>query len=184
MLTVEKKKKYTVEDYMQLEEGAPFQLINYELIMSPAPIPEHQIISGKLFNAISFFLEQSNNKGIVIYSPLDVHFDDGNTFQPDLVYIAEKSKSIIQKKIEGAPELVIEILSPSTAYYDLRQKKDLYEKYGVIEYIIIDPVVKAAELYALKDGSYHLHQKALNGELLLSLVLPGLALNLSKIFDV
>ena len=181
MLTAEKK-KYTIQDYMMLEEGAPFQLINYELVMSPAPIPEHQIISGRLFNAISFFLMQSNNNGVAIYAPVDVFFDEGNIVQPDLIFISESRRDIIQKKIEGAPDLIIEILSPSNAYYDLRQKKDLYEKYGVKEYIIVDAIAFTFELYILKDGVYQLHQKAEKNEKLNSILLSGLSFDLAKIF--
>jgi Uma2 family endonuclease len=181
MLTAEKK-KYTIEDYMMLEEGAPFQLINNDLVMSPAPIPEHQIISGRLFNAISYFLAQTNNNGIAIYSPVDVYFDEGNIIQSDLIYIAENRKGIIQKRIEDAPDMVIEILSPSNAYYNLRQKKDIYQKYGVPEYIIVDPIALSLELHTLKDESYQLHQKAEKTEQLHSVVLPGLSFDLAKIF--
>ena len=117
-----------------------------------------------------------------MYSPIDVHFDDGNVLQPDLIYISEERKDIIKTFVEAAPDLVIEILSPSNAYYDLRQKKDIYEKYGVKEYIIIDPVQENADLYALKDGAYYLHQKAQKTEILNSLLLPGLGLELSKLF--
>ncbi len=76
------------------------------------------------------------------------------------IYQKDRIAEIAKERIEGAPDLVLEILSPSTAYYDLRQKKDIYEKYGVKEYIIIDPIVQIAELYSLKDGFYYLHEKA------------------------
>ena len=183
MLTVEEKKKYTVEDYMLLEEGAPFQLINYDLVMSPSRIPLHQLVSARIFSAISDFLKNKNDNGFFVYAPMDVKFDDGNVLQPDILYITEDRKADMLKNcVEGAPDLVIEILSPSNAYYDLRQKKDIYEKYGVKEYIIVDPLVQSAELYALKDGSYYVDQKAGNTGSLHSLVLPGMALNLNDIF--
>jgi Uma2 family endonuclease len=131
MLVAEKKKKYTVEDYMLLEEGAPFQLINYDLIRSPSPIPVHQIISVRLVNALATFLDNKNDDGILMHAPMDVKFDDGNVLQPDILYIsAERKSDLIKFRVEGAPDMVIEILSPSNAYYDLRQKKDIYEKYG------------------------------------------------------
>jgi Uma2 family endonuclease len=183
MLTAEKK-KYTVEDYMMLEEGAPFQLINYDLVMSLAPIPLHQQIVFALSEVIVLYNIQIGRKGQWMYAPADVKFDEGNILQPDILYIAEERKSeLIKERIEGAPDLVMEILSPSTAYYDLRQKKNIYEKYGVKEYIIIDPIEQSAELYALKDGIYYLHQKAQNNEQLKSVVLPGLNFDLNKIFS-
>ena len=185
MLTVEKKKKYTVDDYMMLEEGAPFQLINYDLIMSPSPIPLHQVVSRRIVKAMSNFLDDKNDDGFLVYAPMDVKFDEGNVLQPDILYVTEGRTTEIVKdeRVEGAPDLVIEILSPSTAYYDLRQKKNIYEKYGVKEYIIIDPIEQSAELYALKDGAYYLHQKAENNENLNSVLLQGFSIDLSKLFQ-
>jgi Uma2 family endonuclease len=185
MLTVEKKKKYTADDYMKLEEGAPFQLINYDLIMSPSPIPLHQQIVFALSEAIVLYNIEIGRKGQWMYAPMDVKLDEGNVLQPDILYITEdRITEIIEKeRVEGAPDLVIEILSPSTAYYDLRQKKDIYEKYGVKEYIIVDPIEQSAELYALKDGAYYLHQKAQKNENLNSLLLRGLSFDLSKLFE-
>ena len=183
MLTVEKKKKYTVDDYMMLEEGAPFQLINNDLIMSPSPIPLHQVISIRIAYAMLNYLNGINDNGFLVCAPMDVKLDEGNVFQPDVLYITEARKAeIIKDRIEGAPDLVIEILSPSNAYYDLRQKKDIYEKYGVKEYIIIDPIAENAELYALKDGSYYLHQKSQKPEQLMSLIIKNFAFNLGEIF--
>ena len=185
MLTVEEKRKYTAGDYLLLEEGAPFQLINYDLIMSPSPLPFHQVISARITHAIMVFLDEKNDGGFVVTAPIDVRFDDGNILQQDILFItAERKADLVKDRIEGAPDLIIEILSPSNAFYDLRQKKDVYEKYGVKEYIIIDPIAKNADLYSLRDGVYHLHQKAGNKEQLISLVLPGLNFDLEKIFKI
>lgn len=182
MLAVEKKKKYTIDDYLMLEEGAPFQLINYDLITSPAPNPLHQAIVARLSQLILNFLEEKNISGYTAGS-VDVVFDEGNVLQPDFLYITtERETSIVKNRIEGAPDLAIEILSPSNAYYDLRQKKDIYEKYGVKEYIIIDPIIQTAELYALKDGVYYLHKKAQKPGQLDSLILSGFTFDLNRIF--
>lgn len=182
MLTAEKK-KYTAEDYMMLEEGAPFQLINYDLIMSPSPTPFHQSICLRISAMLLSFLDGTNNKGIVLPAPMDVKFDNGNVLQPDVLYIsAERKADLVKDRIEGAPDLVIEILSPSNAYYDLRQKKDIYQKYGVKEYIIVDPIAFTFESYTLRDNVYQLHQKAEKSETLDSVLLPGLSFDLSKIF--
>ena len=182
MLTAEKKKKYTDADYMMLEEGAPFQLINFDLIMSPSPNPFHQAISVRLGQTILNFLDSINSNDY-LGSDVDVKFDDGNVFRPDIVYISEARKNeILTDRIIGAPDMVIEILSPSNAYYDLRQKKSLYEKYGVKEYIIIDPLVETAELLSLKDCVYYIHQKAEKSDKLSSLLLPGLSFDLNKLF--
>lgn len=183
MLAAEKKKKYTVADYLLLEEGAPFQLINYDLVMSPSPIPVHQAISVKLIQAISNFLDSKNDGGFLAHAPADVKFDDGNVLQPDVLYISgERKEEIVKDIIEGAPDLIIEILSPSNAYYDLRQKKEIYQKYGVREYIIVDPIAKDADLYLLDNGVFTLNQKAQGDGHLNSVILQGLSIDLAKIF--
>ena len=184
MLTVEKKKKYTVDDYMQLEEGAPFQLINYDLIMSPSPLLVHQLILGEFYDILKSYIKEQGDQGLVVLPPMDISFDEGNVYQPDLIYISkERIAEIAKERIEGAPDLVVEILSPSNAYYDLRLKKDVYEKYGVKEYIIIDPIAQNADLYVLKDGLYYLHQKAAQTETLNSVLLPGFGIELGKLFS-
>ena len=115
---------------------------------------------------------------------MDVKFDDGNVLQPDVLYISEQRKDeIIKDRIEGAPDLVIEILSPSNAYYDLRQKKDIYQKYGVKEYIIVDPIALNCEMYIWANGTFQLNQKAEKTEQLHSVLLPDLRFELVKIFS-
>ncbi len=182
-MLIAEKKKYTFDDYMMLEEGAPFQLINYDLIMSPSPTPIHQVISARISNIIFNFLESKNDNGFLVSAPMDVKFDDGNVLQPDVLYISEHRKAdLIKDRIEGAPDLIIEILSPSNAYYDLRQKKDIYQQYGVKEYIIIDPIALNGELYVLQNSIFELHQKAEKTEQLNSVLLSGLNIDLAKIF--
>jgi Uma2 family endonuclease len=183
MLVTDKKRKYTVDDYILLEEGAPFQLINFDLIISPSPLSIHQQILFELSEMIVLYHIANGPKGQWMYTAIDVKFDEGNIYQPDILYIKEERKAeLIKDRIEGAPDLVIEILSPSNAYYDLRQKKDVYEKYGVKEYIIIDPIAQNADLYVLKDGLYYLHQKAAKNESLNSELLPGFSVELGKLF--
>ena len=183
MLTSETKNKYTVDDYLLLEEGAPFQLINYDLIMSPSPLAIHQKILFELSEIIVLYHIEHGRQGQWLYAAMDVKFDEGNILQPDILYISEERKTqIIKDRIEGAPDLIIEILSPSNAYYNLRLKKDVYEKYGVKEYIIIDPIAQNADLYVLKDGLYVLNQKAAKTETLNSVLLPGFGVELGKLF--
>lgn len=182
MLTVEKKKKYTADDYMMLEEGAPFQLINYDLIMSPSPLVIHQQILFNLSEIIIIYHTTHGRKGQWMYSAMDVKFDEGNILQPDVLYITEERRGIIKDRVEGAPDIVFEILSPSNAYYDLRQKKNIYERFGVKEYFIIDPIEQSVELHALKDGVYHLLKKAQNDETLNSTILQGYSINIADLF--
>ncbi|SEO25672.1 Putative restriction endonuclease [Mucilaginibacter sp. OK283] len=114
--------------------------------------------------------------------PIEVILGNQNSFQPDIVYVAEERRDIIRDYVYGAPDIVVEVLWEKNAYYDLRPKKDTYEKYGVKEYIIIDPIAQNADLYVLRDGAYYLHQKAQKSETLKSMILPGFATELEKVF--
>jgi Uma2 family endonuclease len=148
------KDKKTVQDYKQLPEGALYQLINGVLIMTPAPRRKHQKLIGEIFKQIAVFLD-SNPFGEVYIAPFDVYLDDENIVQPDICFIAQKNISILTDDgAEGVPDMVIEILSPSNAYYDLKSKLQLYQKYGVKEYFIVDPEDNLVIAYALIDGKY------------------------------
>ncbi|MBW8049230.1 MAG: Uma2 family endonuclease [Cytophagales bacterium] len=135
------QKHYTVEDYRQLEEGDPHQLINGALIAlgEPAPTYGHQGIVADILTQIRIFLKD-NPIGEVRCAPIDVYFDENNVLQPDIVFVSNQRSDIVRDDgIHGAPDMVIEILSPSTAYYDIKIKKRIYEKYGVQEFWSIDP---------------------------------------------
>ena len=87
---------------------------------------------------------EKNDLGEVFYSPIDVYFDEEDVFQPDIVFISKARLDIIGEiKIEGPPDLIIEILSPSTAYYDLGRKYEVYERSGVKEYWVVHPERKS-----------------------------------------
>ncbi|HDD05196.1 MAG TPA: Uma2 family endonuclease [Candidatus Aenigmarchaeota archaeon] len=142
-IPIPKKKRYTYEDYAKLPEGAPYQLIGGELVMVPSPTPYHQRVSRKLVFLLTEYVEK-NDLGEVFYSPIDVYFDEEDVFQPDIVFISKARLDIIGEiKIEGPPDLIIEILSPSTAYYDLGRKYEVYERSGVKEYWVVHPERKS-----------------------------------------
>ena len=135
-------------------EGAPYQLIGGELIITPTPTPYHQRISRRIEFLLIQYVE-GNNLGEVFDSPIDVYFEQTETYQPDVIFISKERLDIIKEtRLEGAPDLVIEILSPATAYYDLRKKFKIYEKYRVKEYWIIDPEEKNIEVYVNKGNKF------------------------------
>lgn len=144
--TIDRTKQWRVEDYLLLGEmKTPCQLINGELIMSPAPTPLHQRISRRIFK----FLDASvNQTGELFYSPIDLFIDDKNVYQPDLIFISKENLRIISTRgIEGPPDIVIEILSPSNVFSDRNTKKKAYQSFGVKEYWIVDPGNKTLEIY-------------------------------------
>jgi len=154
-----KKKRYTYKDYQELPEGAPYQLINGDLVMTPAPNTYHQRISKRLEKELLILEERG--AGEVLYAPTDVYFSETETYQPDILFITKERLAIIgEQRIEGAPDLIMEILSPSTAYYDLKAKMRVYENSGVREYWVIDPMEKSIEIYQNKEGSFLLAEKA------------------------
>lgn len=150
------------EVYQCLPEGTPVQLIDNKLIMAPSPFTVHQKLIGQLFSLLNDYVT-AKKKGQVFLAPLDVYLDSGNIFQPDIFFIANNNlKNLHENGYHGAPDLVIEILSPSTAHYDLKEKKKVYERNGVKEYWIIDPNYKSAQGFYLKDGKYQSFHKAEN----------------------
>ncbi|QWK13523.1 MAG: Uma2 family endonuclease [Aquificota bacterium] len=180
-MKVVEKKRYTIEDYERLPEGSPYQLIEGELVMSPAPGYEHQETEKRFFIKL-YELVEKTKKGKVFIAPFDVYLDQENAYQPDIVVLLEGSKAkISQKGIEGAPDIVVEILSPSTAYYDLTEKKEVYERSGVKEYWIVDPKRKTFEVYANSQEGFKLISKAKEKGSVKSELL-GIDLDLKEVF--
>jgi Uma2 family endonuclease len=144
---IDKSKEWTVEEFLQLEESnLPCELINGEVFMSPAPNLIHQIVSSNLNDFLKAYARKT--EGFAAYSPFDVYLDNKNVFQPDLIYLKKENRSkLFEKGLKGAPDLAIEIISPSNSYKDRNQKKRLYESFGVKEYWIIDPANRTLEIY-------------------------------------
>lgn len=177
------KETYTYEDYRQLPEGAPYQLIGGELVLTPAPSPYHQIIAFNLGLALGNFVV-SRKLGRVLFAPLDVYLTETETYQPDIIFISRDRMDIIEaERINGAPDLVVEILSPTTAYYDLRKKFRVYERYGVKEYWIVDPGEKSVQVFVLKEGRFVLDQEVEGTGEVSSRLLTGFTVALSNIFE-
>lgn len=175
--TIDRSKEWTVEDYLQLEEGLLAQLINGDLIMSPAPTPKHQRVLRELYDC----LKELDLKGELFFSPIDLYVDAKNVLQPDLVFIADMQKEIITSRgIEGAPDLVIEVLSPSNSFIDRNTKKRKYLEFGVKEYWIVDPGNQTLEIYT-DDLDKPLLYLAGEGEVT-SPLLDGSGFELSRIF--
>lgn len=176
------EKTLTYEDYRKLPEGAPYQLIGGELVLTPAPGTYHQIISMKLgFQMVDFV--SKNGLGIVLFAPIDVYLEETETYQPDIIFIARERMEIIEPaRISSAPDLVVEILSPTTAYYDLRKKYKVYERCGVKEYWIVDPEEKSVQVFLLKEGKFVLDQEAAIQNTVTSRIIEGLTVSLETIF--
>jgi len=181
-LAVVGRKRYTYKDYLETPEDERYELIEGELLMTPAPIPEHQRISGRLDFALRKFVMEKE-LGEVFYAPCDVYLDAENVVQPDILFISKERLNIIgEKNIQGAPDLVIEIVSEGSAYRDLIQKKRLYSRFGVKEYWLAVPGEELIEVYILKDNAYILFNAYTRDDTLESPCLTELRIGLRGIF--
>ena len=156
---------FTWQDYCTWPDDERWELINgkaYPLIgMSPSPRRRHQALSGRLFGQLDRFFE---GKSCQLYdAPMDVFLPMGDqaladidkVVQPDLFVVCDRSK-LIDEGILGAPDFIIEILSPGTAMVDQTEKKALYEQHGVREYWIVNPETLEVFIYRMNEGRYGL----------------------------
>lgn len=150
-------KRWTYADYSALDDGRRYEVIGGELVMAPGPGSDHQAISRDLeFLLLRFVRERK--LGEVFDAPLDVILDEDNVFQPDLLFVAAANLAIVRKAgVFGAPDLVVEVLSSSTAENDRYHKRDAYERSGVKEYWLVDPENRTIEVLANGPGGFELH---------------------------
>ncbi len=177
--------KITVKEFfeMDLEEGYYYELINGIIVKKQAPKPIHQIASGEIYGELRNFVKEKQ-LGRVLASPIDVFFDDYNNTQPDILFIKKDRLFIITDHgIEGTPDLIVEILSPSSFKRDKKEKFDLYMRFGVQEYWIVDPYYKSIEVFVLENNKYVLASEASEAGIIQSKVLEGLSLEISTVFE-
>ncbi len=165
-------------DYLISERYEIIGGVRYDFLSSPKVI--HQEILGNYHFA---FQSACSQEGKTYLAPLDVHFDEENIVQPDVIYISRENLGIIRDGfVFGVPDLVIEILSQSTGRRDKTIKKALYERYGVKEYWLTDPGYRIVEQFVLTDGVYMLAATLTEQDQLASLAVPCLKIDLGNIF--
>jgi Uma2 family endonuclease len=172
---------FTYSHYIAWSEDERWEIIGGEAYaMTPAPTIRHQQISLYLSTQFANFFKGKDCEPFP--APTDVVFDEQNIVQPDLLVVCDKHK-ITEKNIQGAPDLVVEILSPSTAVKDKREKKALYEQFGVREYLLVYPAEELVERFVLNDGRYDTSEVFGWNEVLSLAIFPELHLNLWEVFD-
>jgi len=181
--------RYTYADYLSWDDGERWELIEgIPHCMTPAPNTEHQTLSMELSGILHGFLKGKPCR--VFAAPFDVRLpashgagdgDVDTVVQPDISVICDESK-IDARGCLGAPDITVEILSPSTAYRDETEKLKLYEKHGVKEYWIINPEAKYMMIYRLKDGTYGKPDYLMGDDVLESRVLQGFRVPLKEIW--
>lgn len=174
-------KRWTYEEYYRLDDDQSHEIIDGNLLIAPSPDMCHQDLSRKVFRLIDRFVTR-NKLGEVFYAPFDVVLDSENTVQPDLIFVSAANVGIIkQRAIFGIPNLLIELISPSSVRRDRSDKKDLYARFGVKEYWIGDPANKSLEILTLKEGRYELHCAAEIKGKLTSPTMTGLEFDMTEI---
>ena len=174
--------KLTYEDYCKTPEDERYELIDGVLIMAAAPNMAHQTTQRKLGWRMASTVE-TEELGEVFFSPCDVVLSEHTTLQPDLIFVSNENADIItDANIQGAPDLVVEIISPSSTGRDWVTKRDLYAKHGVKEYLLIHPIDRTVWVMLLKDGYLELVATLYEGDTLTFSTIEGFSVKLSDIF--
>jgi len=173
--------KYTYKDYVTWPDNERWEIINGEPYnMTPAPVVKHQKISIRLLEKL--ILNKGKIEGCELFTaPTDVVFDEYNIVQPDIFIVCDKKK-ITEKNIQGAPDVIFEIVSKNTEIKDRRENVRLYERFGVREYIIVFPDREYIERYFLRDGKYS-SPEIFNWDEIFSLITFDIEINLWEIFE-
>lgn len=172
---------YTWADYRQWPDDERWEIIDgIAYAMTPSPASRHQMMAMEMSRQMSnFFLK---HRCRLLAAPMDVKLSDHDVVQPDLLVVCNR-KQIQPTHIEGAPALVVEILSPATQDHDRVRKTRLYARVGVKEYWILTPFPPSAEVLVLDGETYRLHAVHGKDETLVSARFPGLKIELAPVFD-
>ena len=179
--------KLTYDDFLLFpDDGKRHELIDGEHYVTPSPNIRHQTILGNLYFLIRTWLEQ-HPVGRAFMAPLDVVFTQFDVVEPDLLFVSRHRASDIltAKHVTGAPDIAVEIGSPSTRKRDETIKRRLYERSGVSEYWVVDPDLDVVRVYRNRDGRFDrpVELRADAGDVLTSPHLDGLEMPVSKIFS-
>ena len=177
--------RYTYRDYMNLPESEEkrYELIDGELYMVPSPTPMHQDLLQNLYRILDVFV-RGQDLGKVYLAPLDVVLSEEDVLQPDILYISTNREGIItERNIRGAPDLVVEVLSPGTADRDRTLKRARYLKYGVREYWMVDPQARTIEVLKAGQTEFESVRVYPEGTTATSPVLENLAVSVDAVFS-
>ena len=171
----------TYDEYCQLpNDRNRYEILDGELSVTPAPAAKHQIALGNLHRILSIHVF-ANHSGRLMLAPTDLILAATTVVQPDLIYIGkDRSHIVTERGVEGTPTLVIEILSPSTHSNDRQAKAQLYAKYGVPHYWLLDPDLHFLEAYELSGTHYTLIVKAQGDDVFTTSVFPGLSFQVNE----
>jgi|OM-RGC.v1.018329288 Uma2 family endonuclease len=173
----------TYDDYLQLpDDGKRYEILEGVLHVTPSLTTRHQRVSRNLHFILHAHVTE-NNLGEVFFAPLDVVFSNISVTQPDLLYVSRERQNVItEKNIAGAPDLVVEILSPSTSGVDQVTKAQVYARYGVPYYWVVDPEGKTVDEFRLERGIYMPVRRWEQNAHFTPELFPGLVVELEKVW--
>ncbi len=179
-MALQTSRKLTYEDFLLIpDDGRRHEILDGEHYANPSPNTKHQMASGRLVVALDNFVT-THGLGQIFHAPYDVVLSANDVLEPDLIFVSTARRAIItDANIKGAPDLVVEILSPGNRNYDERVKYHAYERFGVAEYWIVDPDAKAVTIYRRAGRTF---RQVDTGNAITTPLLPGFALEVSAIF--
>ena len=173
--------KFTVIDYLNLPEHPRYELVEGDLLLTPSPAFRHQAVAGNVEAALRAWVI-GGGLGVVVDAPMDVILSDETVVQPDVIVILNANRHIIRERIEGPPDLVVEVLSPATKERDLTTKRRLYARHGIREYWIVDGERRTIEVNEWTPDGYRPVGLFAWSDTLRSPVLPGFELPVRSAF--
>ena len=174
--------KLTYADYLETSDDERYELLNGELIEYPSPKEIHQSVLGDLYLIVAKFIRE-RSLGKVYFSPFDVVLSDTNVVQPDILFISnERADIITPDNVQGAPDMVVEILSPATVERDRTVKLDLYAQHGVKEYWMVDSVAKTVMVLVQGESGFEVSGIFGEGRTLRSSSLEGFSVEVEEVF--
>lgn len=145
------QKRWTYQDYALLDDGKRYEILDGDLLEMSAPTTYHQDCLRDLGFLMWQFVKEKKS-GKIFLAPTDVIFDEDHTTQPDILFVSTERAALIRKEgIFGAPDVVVEILSPSPVYHDRHKKRQVYERFGVVEYWLVDAANRTIEVMELTE---------------------------------
>ena len=164
------------------DDGRRYELYDGEVVVVPAPFPRHQIALAEIGDRLRSHV--THHGGLMLYSPIDIVFTDENVLQPDIVVFTAGRRHHVRldHAIRVAPDVAVEVISAGTAARDRGRKLEMFERFGVQEYWIVDPVAERVEIRTLEQGRYTLALSAGRSEEILSIVLTGFACRVDTLF--
>jgi Uma2 family endonuclease len=179
-----KARRLTYADYRALpDDGTRYELVEGKLREMPSPTVSHQRALKQLLKKMDEFASEKK-LGEVLCAPLDVQLSDDLCYQPDVLFVAKESKAkITDVDVQGAPDLVVEIVSPSSRYTDRKEKMGNYANYGVREYWLVYPETIFVEVFVLREGKYEMLGRYGEGETMRSEILAGLEFLTETMFE-